>query len=553
MSGFFTLCKYEFKKHTPIRRKKKAEVLGSVFSLAFTLLLMAALIVLLADISNNYVALKIDKIKDPMARAQELVNLYYTAIIVAMSLLCVDKMRQVLTEQKDRALLLRFPVKPQTIFLSKLLLLLVWNYAVGFCLVVPVNVIVYAALQPTATYWLTSALVCLLLPIIPFLIATILIVPYIKLVWFIKNKYALLFLSYSGLLIGAFWVYSGFLSIVQSLLETGSIKFLFNANFIRFLQSLSAYTYPANSFACILLNVNFLPSLFIVLAFALVAVFVVYFVTKKLFFITLYKNDEMRKTGKKKEKYRKLSPTLSLLKKEFICVCRQPRHLFSYFSIATAMPVMAYCCYTLFESLIENALGVSVHFSLAIMIVLVFSVLTNTFCSTNITREGVAALKMKIFPVSPTKILLSKVLFCGLVSSLSVVLSVALLVAATSLTITDGIVCCGLGVLFSLAQIFVATRMDLNHAKISSTQAEAKRENGKTVAKVVMVGLLLSLAMGIFSTVVSIFSGNASMGGATVHELFTYMIPAAGCVAYFLASLFYYRYKIKKSFENMVA
>ena len=140
--------------------------------------------------------------------------------------------------------------------------------------------------------------------------------------------------------------------------------------------------------------------------------------------------------------------------KEFICVFRDKKHLFSYFSIATAMPVMVYCCYTLFESLISNAIGLNVDFSLALLVLLIFSILTNTFCATNITRDGLVALKAKMFPVKASTQLLAKVLFCAIVSCAAVVASVIALIVA-GLTVTDGLLCAGVAIIFSMAQLFI--------------------------------------------------------------------------------------------------
>ncbi|MBE7077565.1 MAG: hypothetical protein E7377_02535 [Clostridiales bacterium] len=557
MSSFSTLCKYEFKKQFPFKLKKgRVDILGNLLSILITLLIVAVVITLLSAIAVNYVAIKLNKVRDPLARANELLNLFYAVIIVAMSFMCVETMRKTLTQKKDREMFLRLPVKPQTIFLSKLAMLMLGNYIIGFFLIVPVNVIIFMALKPAATFWLTTFLVWVLLPIIPFFIATVLLVPYIKFIDFVSNKYIVLFVLVSLILIGAFILYSGLLTVVQSLLETGSIKFLFNEDFINFLQSLLTWTYPANMFASIALGQNLLKAILIVIGCVAVSIAVIYAITKTLFYVTLYKNDNRLKTGRKKDGYKRLSPVLSLIKKEFISVFREPKHMFSYFAIATAMPIMVYCCYTLFESLISNSLGLSANFALALLIVLVFSILTNTFCATNISRDGLAALKSKVFPIKPSRLLLSKVLFCAIVSTLSVIVSVVMLVAATSLLIFEGLLCCVIGVLFSFSQIFLATRMDLNHAKVSASPIEVEKISNRTVSKVVFLGLVLAILLGIMAMFISIFATASGIGfiqKLNLKSWYTYLFPAIGSVLYLSFALFYYTYKIDKSFERLIA
>jgi hypothetical protein len=211
---------------------------------------------------------------------------------------------------------------------------------------------------------------------------------------------------------------------------------------------------------------------------------------------------------------------------------------------------MVYCCYTLFETLVYNAIGLSIDFSLALFIVLVFSVLTNTFCATNITRDGLSALTSKVFPVKPSRIMLSKVIFCMVVSLLSVAVSVIILVCATSLGILDGIVVAMLSGVFSVAQIFLATRLDLNHARVASGPVEAERVTSITVAKVIFVGLILSTSAGVCSLLMSMLS---AVSNGFVVRVLSYLTPSFIVVVYLLISMTYYRRNIEKSFDSLVA
>jgi hypothetical protein len=473
----------------------------------------------------------------------------------------MEKMRRTLTQKKDRELFLRLPVKPQTLLMSKLCTLLVWTYLFAFLLIVAVNIIFFIVLKPTILFWVYTFLAWLLMPMACFLIATLLLIPYIKLIDFISEKYWLIFLLLSCIVIGAFVLYSGLLSILQSLLETGMIKFLFNQDFIDTLQSLLVWTYPANSFASLVLGQNVGVSLLIGALIAGVSVAAVYFVSKKLFYATLYKNDIKRHTGKKQENYLVRKPLFALVKKEFISVFREPKHLFSYFAIATAMPVMVYFCYALFETLIRNALGLKVDFALALLVLLIFSILTNTFCATNVTRDGRTALKSKTFPVKASKLMLAKVLFCAIVSTAAVVASTLVLIFTSlpqqgGLKVLEALLCGLVAFLFSMAQIFIATRMDLNHAKVEASLAEAEKISNRTVSKVVFLGLVLALVFGVSAMCISIFAKMSSVSFiANLHlkEWYAYGLPVLGSLLYFLFGLFYYARGIEKSFDSLVA
>lgn len=556
MREFLILFKHEIKMQFPMKRQKgKIDIVGSLLSLLTTLLVAVVFIWLVSSVVKNYILVEIHRVPAPLERARELLNFFYAVILLATSIVCMEKTRGVLTQKKDRALFLRLPVKPQTLFMSKLCALLVWSYIFALLLMLSVNTIFFIVLDLKWVFWARTLVAWLLLPLSAFLIATVFLVPYIKLIDFISEKYWLIFLILSIIVIGAFILYSQLLGILQSLLETGSIKFLFNEKFIMTLQSLLAWAYPANCFTDIILGVNLLVPLLITVGVAVIAVFAGYLISKKLFYATLYKNENKRLGAKKQKNYIVRKPLTSLIYKEFISVFRTPKHLFSYFSIATAMPVMVYCCYTLFKSLIDNAIGLKVNFALALLVLLIFNILTNTFCATNVTREGLAALKAKMYPIKAKTQLLAKIIFCAIVSSAAVIAStIALMVCGIS--ILDACLCCGVTLLFSMAQIFIATRMDLNHAKVSATPAEMERINNRTVSKVVVLGLVFALILGVASMAVYIFSQMDTIdviAKLNLQTWYSYAIPVVGSLIYFGFAIFYYLFKLEKSFEHMIA
>ena len=554
MSDFRSLFAYEFKLQFPHRGKQeKPDIVGTILSLFLTLVIVGVFGFLVYAVAKNYVVIKINKIEDPIARAHELLNLAYLVILVAMSLVGLEKMRKTLTQTKAKEMFLRLPVKQSTMFLSKLSVLAISNYLVTLLLILPVNGILYVILKPAPIFFGMTALASIFLPLAAFLVSTVLLIPYIKLIDFLGNRYVLIFIAFSAILIGAFFAYSELLAIVQSLLETGDIKFLFNEEFINFLQKLLVYAYPANLIASLVLSINVGRALPILAGGSVVAFVVIYLVTRGLYYVTLYKNDNRQKSGKVKNDYATHGTMNTLVKKEFISIFRDSGHIFSYFAIAAAMPMMVYCCYTLFESLLQNSLGITASFSLSLLVTLIFSILTNTFCATNITRDGVALLKTKVLPVRASTILLSKVLLCSVVSSVSVILSQVVLMLIGGLETKDGLFCMLVGVIFSTAQIFFATRVDLNNTRLSLSTFETERISSKTVAKVTGVGFVLALAMGICSLLLTVFSGNLG-DKLTFHipPYFVYLLPIAVSVLYCTGAVIYYCVRIEQRYEKIV-
>ncbi len=553
MRNFRTLFKYERRMLFPGLQSKRIDILGILTSIIFTIAIAGIFGILIYAVADGYLDIKIDKATDPIARAHELINAVYTIIIVALGVMCLEKMRSTLARSSDIPIFLRLPVKNSTIFRAKFSALLLWTYVTAFMLIIPVNAIFYFVLGAGREFLINTVIVYALLPMVSFLFATVLILPYMVIIKFLSTRYFLSFVSLSVLVVGAFFVYSSVLGILRGLFETGSIKFLFTSEFVNVLMGAKGYTYPANALASLLLGISRRRSFLISAGFAAAALLVTFVITGALYRLVLYRNRDSRKSRSKFSFGFQRGVTASLLRKEFVTVYREPKYLFSYFTIAFAMPFMIYCCYTLFETLIFNALGRGFEFSLALLVVLVFGILTNTFCATNITRDGKSALKAKSFPVKASKLLFSKVLFCSIISSLSVLGSVAMLYFTVGMTRFNAVVTCGLGLMFSVSQILIATRTDLNCAVVDASPEEVARTSDRTIAKVVSVGLFFAVLIGFVTFFVSVFAGTAPevLKGFEVKEVYVYLFPAVIALFYFGAALVYYLVNIEKAFSKL--
>ena len=216
------------------------------------------------------------------------------------------------------------------------------------------------------------------------------------------------------------------------------------------------------------------------------------------------------------------------------------------------MPIMVYSCFTLFEALIFNTIGLRINFALSLFVVLLFGVLTNSFCSTNISRDGLGLLKMKTLPINASKLFFAKVVFCAIISSLAVIASCLLLIFTTSLSVLDGLICMVIGIVFTIAQILVATRLDLNHAKMSSNEMDVLDQSNKTLARVVLIGGLLTIVASVGSIFFALFAtGMKGIESVWLVSACVYLIPSIIGAVYILCAIFYYRTGIIKSFEKL--
>ena len=165
MNSFLILFKHELKTQFPLKpqKGKKIDVFGTLLSVLMVLLVSAVFIILLSTVVSNYVLVKVNGVEAPILRAKELLNLCYVIVIAALVMAGLENMRRTLTDQKYKAILLRLPVKSETIFMSKLVTLLISNYALAFLLISIVNVIFYTCVGLPPVFWLMSVLVWLLI------------------------------------------------------------------------------------------------------------------------------------------------------------------------------------------------------------------------------------------------------------------------------------------------------------------------------------------------------------------------------------------------------
>ena len=551
-SNFLTLCEYELRKAIGLNgaKRKKTDFIGTFLSTVITIGIAVAFVFFLSIIANNYAEVKINKVSDPLARAAEFMNFTNTVIVIALTVISLERMRKVFAKSAESEVFLRLPVSPGVLFTSKMLVVVAETYIVAFVLMASNCFIISGIIETDLSFWLRAGAIYLALPIIPICISAALIIPYMKLVDFLMHKYLLLFAVVTVGLALAFIVYSRILLVVQGLLETGSVKFLFNEQFIGFMQTLRRITYPANILTDMNLGLDVGVSLGIVIAVAAVLVVIVCIIVKTMFYSTLYKDDKRRLGNSAGGDFGRSGAGIALIRKEFINVSRTPEYMFSYFAIAAAMPIMVYSCYTMFYSLIEHALGLKVDFALALLVVLIFGVLTNTFCATNVSRDGLSALSTKIYPVDASKIMGAKVIFCMIVSSLSVLFSAVLLMILTPIGVVNALVVAVFGIMFSAAQIFIATRLDLNNAHVASGPLETERAAEKTTTKVVAIGVVLALIVGVSSLVMSMLLDSAENAAGFG---MSYIVPLAITVVYLISAILYYSINIETSFYNLAS
>ncbi|MBR4998497.1 MAG: hypothetical protein IKY10_01335, partial [Clostridia bacterium] len=255
--------------------------------------------------------------------------------------------------------------------------------------------------------------------------------------------------------------------------------------------------YPINFFSSIMVGNNVVLNLtFVVLSSAVCGA--ISFVLSKLVFTMVRHNKLAVRDGyyivKKPSKPKPV--ILSLMNKEFKAVLRTPSYAFNYYAIVLSLPLMVVITTNLMLSMMKNLTVFNCDFEIVLCAVCVYSILLNSFCANNLSREGRFYNSLKTYPVSPKQVVLSKILFCAITSVISILLTGAVIWFNGQLSILKTLAVVIISLTLNFGIICLATRKDLNTMKNSDGE-----ENATATNFLIFWGLVFSVGLVVMSLV----------------------------------------------------
>ena len=518
------LLRKQFHERTFTFTKGNFDPLGFLFKILIVAAFVTVFVIFFGKFTDIYLALKVDNAYDKGARLFELLSFVYMLIMISMTVSAVTSLVREFFRADD---------------------------VIIFRLVYPfmaVNFTVAMHAEVGAWFYCMTVLSVFVLPLFTIGIGSILALPFYAIVEFLKPRFVLMFIVVTILTAAGFTLYAFLLGAVKEMLLGDQLRYFFSEPVMRLIGSVTAHLYPASLLADFILKRELLIS-----GIVLLAVFAVSIVLSMLIIrAVLIRALQSRIAGSENFMYPKRevasagSVFSALLKKEFVQIFRTPSYMFSYFSVAVVMPLMVFFCMDVGAQLIYKVLNLNCNVELAIFLTLLFSALTNAFCSTNISREGVMFYSVKALPVSYKQVVFAKIVFCMAVAVLSQLVSAVVLAATGYIMWYVALFVFAVGVLFSFAQICFATRYDFAHARFSTEEDCEIRESGNTVSTIIALGMLLSFLIGGIVLLVRLLialHGN----GAGFYDYITYLVVSA--VSLLAAGLSFF-YLIRKLGEH---
>lgn len=397
----------------------------------------------------------------------------------------------------------RFPMSALSLFVSQLLIVYVYLLGVSIVGLIPLMTIFgwsAGILSGAFVGWLVLA--AFFAPMIPFAVATILVVPTMFLLTLLDNQNIAKLIIFLIVLAGLFVLYSFVLNFlaeyyihqkVDSKTQDAVVAFVGILN-----NGWNFFVYPGN----ILFGAEVLKSIGIILAISIVLLGAGIGISIPIY-SRVRENILEGKRGifSRKTKLTNDCAFWAIFKKEFKQIIRTHTYSYFYLGIAITTPVMVFLTNNILQKIGEAQIGSGVAFGVSILVVLAFMSMINSFAASSISREGNQFYITKITPTSPRLQLLSKGLLNVYVSFGALLVSVVILCCMKFITVVEGVVVFVTGLEIALGIIFHGFNLNLRNPSLTpSSSGEGSQTNGTIL---MFVGFLLSAIVGGFSMIMS--------------------------------------------------
>ena len=532
------------------RNRRNVDVVGMLLSTVLTVLVIGVIAIVFKQFIEKYSTIRINNVLDVQARLYEIMTIVYEIVLLISVFGSTSALTRAIFESDDRNVLIVLPIKPQAIFIAKMVSIYFSQALLSICITLPLVIVFAQATAQDIAFIAISTVASLLIPFISLGLASILCLPFYFIKRFFQSKYILFLLSITALMAVLFVGYAQILNFFETLLVTGDIRFFFSQEIMEFVINLTDKLVPANFLARLVFGVeplkNGLILLGVIVVLGLIGFGVEYLLYNVAVKIRVQNNDGIVFHAKKISRPR--SVTRGLIAKEMGAILFTPDYAFQYISVAAILPVMVYFCMGLGESLLAQLLHVEMNFELALLLTVLFGSLTNTFCAINISREGKSFYMQKTLPIRYSKLIGVKIGLNLVVTILSVGVSTLVIALLGYVEMMEAIFIFFIGVVMGASQICFATRKDLNKPYFPTEEDNTVKEGNGNVSTIIVLGMIISLIIG---GVPLMFTIIGSLKRVESIEGFTYLFAGVVALVTLVVSLLYTFIGLKKKFERL--
>ena len=371
----------------------------------------------------------------------EMVDLYvlfFTLMSILLIMSNTHHLTQSLYYAEDNKLLVTFPVSSTTLFFSKVIVFLIFDFIKNLGLLIPVTFgfaiggIILGQIQVGVLFWLILPLAIASAVIVLF--ASLLSVPYLYLYRLFKNvpilELVVLLIAAGGIIVGIIMA----IDLIPENIDLMSQWPAMRLTAQNFIAKICDYVYPftfvvrtmfgkhgSTYLGYKLVGSCFLDFAILLGAFALLIV-ICYFAIKPFFYYMMTKSFEFDKNiidepkpNKKRAKY------LTFVNKELVLSVRDIDISGSLLLVYIAAPILLYFIDRVFSAISTNLSGDMMTYGFNILLMLLPYLASNSVIATIYSREGRAAYMKKTKPISLIFPLSSKVFLYIVFSVISII------------------------------------------------------------------------------------------------------------------------------------
>ena len=510
MKNYFTLVSMNFKYVFKRDDSKKSKWLW----LAYAVVALSFLVLLSSVCFGIYF---LSKMFAPHLTAEFLTFIFGVGCMMVV-VFGIAPMLSYLYFSKDTEFMLSLPVKPSTVFFAKITVVYIFEVLGASVFLLPCVITMGITLSLGALFFIGSILSIIVLPVIPMIIVSVLSLPLMRLVGFLKNKSIVAFVLYGVLMVAVMGLYLGVMySFDFDMSQEGANHMVVLLKLESTIKVFSKILLPIHAISRVLtLNPQTifgkmsLPlSIVVNLAIFLVIVAVLLAVALLLSSFAYKRSARSLLEGSKNKNKGKIefatskSVVKALMKKEWLELVRTPAFAFQCLMCIVMSPLLVgFMSYFDTSDLAGEYADYRTQFIMRLVsfgLIILVGIGTNIGASTAITREGKKFYYMKTIPVPYETQIKAKLYLFLIVSSLTVVLS-QIVMAFLSFDIIFLTVGTAFLLVFNYGFNCYSIYIDLNRPKLNwVTENEAVKQN-KTAVLPMLTNLVVYILVTLIGT-----------------------------------------------------
>ena len=411
---------------------------------------------------------------------------------------------------KDDDLLLSLPLKKGTIIFIRILKFYVFELLFNSLFFLPIIITYIPFGNVDITYYITSIIMILFLPIIPIVLSCIVGMIMTSISSRFKHKNFVQTVLSMAILLVVFYF---------SLNIKGAETYLVN-NITTLSDKINKFYYPAGMFGKLASDFNILDLIIFILVNLGIFLVSIFILSKTYFKINtrLKSKSSNKKSSTKEISYNKSSVTTSLVKKEIKTFINTPVFIInSGFGLVLFLALVVILVFKLDDlslmlekSNLELSLSKNLimnNLSIVILILLIFTSFMTSITNSVISLEGRNINILKSLPVKVKTILMSKIYACLLITTPVLLIGDIVLFIKCKTNIVEALLLVLLSILMPLVSHFIGILINLKYPKLDAENtAEVVKQSTSSFIAVMLGMFILMITIGISIFMASIFN-----------------------------------------------